>query len=289
MPDIQKQKKTGSTQTSKRGKTALDRIKGIEFEEGGIKLLVYGQSGTGKTTFVGTFPGKTLWVVCSGGKHAGELRSLNTKEHRKRIKQLVVEESGDLREVLNAWEDLGYDNLVIDHLTGFEDLLLKEVVGLDEIPVQRSWGIASQQQYGEVATKEKEYMRAALDLPSNVIIICQERTFGGNEEGGDSESLKPTVGGAVMPSVARWLFPAVDYLVQTAKRPRMEMREIKVSNTKTKKSLVRVKGKIDYVLRTGPHDVYLTKFRLPKGEELPEVIVDPTYEKFMKLIEEKDL
>lgn len=37
-------------------------------------------------------------------------------------------------------------------------------------------------------------------------------------------------------------------------------------------------------MSTAPHDVFLTKFRLPKGKDLPECLVDPTYDSIHELI-----
>ena len=49
-------------------------------------------------------------------------------------------------------------------------------------------------------------------------------------------------------------------------------------------TLVRGRG-VEYCLRTEPHDVYMTKFRRPGGKDLPEVIVNPTYDKVKALID----
>src|SRR5262245_12287987 len=61
-----------------------------------LSVLVYGQSGTGKTTFAATFPGRTLWLLCSGGHKPGELRSIDTPENRRRIRAQIIRETGQL-------------------------------------------------------------------------------------------------------------------------------------------------------------------------------------------------
>src|SRR4051812_24684736 len=50
-----------------------------------LSLLLYGESGTGKTTTWSSFPGPILCIVCSGSKLAGEFKSINTKEFRAKI------------------------------------------------------------------------------------------------------------------------------------------------------------------------------------------------------------
>ena len=245
-----------------------------------IKALLYGKSGTGKTTVCSSFPGKILWAVCSGGNKPGELRSLNTPTLRKKIDQIVIEDSSDVQEVVDyQTENDYYKTLVLDHSSGLQDLILKEILGLDEAPVQLSWGLASQQQYGQVALQMKERLRSLLNLDCNVLIIAQEREF--NNDNSD-DLLMPFVGAALTPSIVGWLNPACDYIMQTFIRPIIGEKETKIGEksvtTKAKT------GEVEYCLRTGPHDVYTTKFRRPKGKELPAVIVDPDYNKLKKYL-----
>ena len=80
-----------------------------------------------------------------------------------------------------------------------------------------------------------------------------------------------------------WLNPACDYVVQTFKRPRMEKKTISINGVK---NVITERGKgVEYCLRCEPHEVYMTKFRLPKGTKLPDVLVDPDYDKVLKVIQ----
>ena len=238
---------------------------------------------SGKTTLAATFPGPTLWILCSGGKRPGELRSVNTAENRKKINQVVLQESGELLElVAHVAEGGKYATVIMDHVSGLQDLVLKELLGLDELPAQKTWGLASQQQYGQLALQCKEYLRALLNLKGNVVLVGQERTFGGKEDGGDPELIKPTVGVALTPSLTGWLNPAVDYILQCYKRPRMK--EVKTEvNGKVVTTVQRGKG-AEFCARTEPHEIFTTKFRMPRGKPLPECIVDPSYDKIAALI-----
>ncbi len=264
------------------GGGVLDRIKPVGFDpDDGLKVLLYGQSGSGKTTLWATFPGPILAVVCSGGVASGELRSVDTPEYRKKISSVSLNSSAELREILTAAPSMGLGTIVLDHVSGFADLLLKEVLGLDEIPAQKGWGLAAQQQYGQATMQAKEYLRAMLNLACNVVIIGQERVFNAKDEG-SSDLLQPTVGVAVSPSLAGWLNPACDYVLQAFKRPRMEEKTVKVGGN-TIKRMERGKG-VEYCVRCEPHEVYHTKFRSPKGTPIPDVIVDPTYDKLLAVI-----
>lgn len=253
----------------------------------GIRMLLYGASGTGKTTLWATFPGPILCLICSGGNRPGELKSIDTPENRKKIKPVVIRSVKQVEDELGA--GVGYSTIVLDHATGFADLIIKELLGLDDIPVSKarkagkgeSWSLVSQQQYGQLAVICKETFRSILNFHGNVIIVAQERTFGGKEDGGDPEILKPTVGAALTPSVTGWLNPACDYVVQTFKRPRMEEVKTIIAG---KPMVTQKRGKgVDYCLRVEPHDTFMTKFRVPGGIKT-DVIVDPTYDKIQAII-----
>lgn len=235
---------------------------------------------SGKTTFASSFPGPMLWVVASGGQRSGELLSVNTQENRKKISQVNLHASSELREIIDHVKDVGrYQTLVLDHATGLQDLILKEILGIEELPAQKSWGMAQQQQYGECSLRCKESFRALLNLPMNVVIIAQERTFGDDN---NSDIIKPTVGAALTPSVTGWLNPACDFVLQTYKRPRMEQTVTKVAG---KEVVMTKRGKgVEYCLRTEAHEVFQTKFRIPKGVPLPECIVDADYDKLLQVI-----
>lgn len=244
-----------------------------------MSLLLYGRSGTGKTTLWATFPKPILAIMCSGGSQPGELKSIDLPEYRKTIKPLVIQRSSDVRELVGMAGD--FATVVLDHASGLQDLILKEILGLSEIPVQKSWGMATQQQYGQCALQCKEYFRAILDLSCHRVIVAQEREF--NNDGDASELLAPFVGAALMPSLVGWLNPACDLICETFIRQKVVERTSAVAGKKvTTRS--KVKG-VEYCLRTAPDPVYTVKFRVPKGRSLPEVVVDPTYAKIKAIVD----
>lgn len=269
-------------------KGILDRIASLQdvMPTDGVKINIYGQSGTGKTTFWATFPKKILALVCSGGNRSGEMLSLNTPEYHKSIDVLYIDSSMDLIDIveeIKANPKL-YSTIVLDHASGLQDLVLRELLNLGEVPAQKSWGLASQQQWGQVAMQTKEHLRSLLSLPQNVIIVAQERDFGTQEATDDDLGIAPFIASGLSPSVVKWLNPAVDYILNTYKRGATKEVTIKVAG-KPKKKTVPIKGKVEYVLRTLPHPIYATKFRMPKEKTgLLQDIVDPNYEKLMQLI-----
>jgi hypothetical protein len=268
----------------------LSQVKKLNFDDSdGIKILLYGQSGTGKTTTWATFPSPILAVVISGGEKPGELRSVFTKENQDRIHPIYLKSSKDILTLIEELKetDTGFATVVLDHASGLQDMILAEILGLDNLPAQKGWGLASQQQYGQCTLQCKEALRGLLSLSANVCIIAQERVF--NDEA-DSDIIRPTVGAGLTPSLTGWLNTAVDYIVQTYKRQREEIVRTKVGegkNAKTIETRKKLKG-VEYCLRIGPDATFTTKFRLPKGNDLPDSVVigkeDSAYTKIMRVI-----
>jgi len=279
MPVVQKQSPKAIKRPTK--SSVLDRIqKGVAFDEDeGIKIVLYGRSGSGKTTLWSSFPKPILAIICSGGMKPGELRSI-PKEHRKGIHPVVIESSSEFKELLEhqaASEE--YKTVVLDHVTGFQDKVLAEVLGIEDIPAQKGWGLASQQDYGQMSLQCKQLFRQAFSLSCNVVFVGQDKE---NNVDSESEILTPYVGIALSPSLAGWLYPAADYVCHTFIRPETELRKVTIGGKPIEN---RVKtGKSEYCLRVGTHEAYITKFRCPKGKELPDVIVDPDYDKIMEII-----
>jgi hypothetical protein len=120
-----------------------------------------------------------------------------------------------------------------------------------------------------------------VNLPSHVVLIAHERTFNDNDEAA-RKGIPPSIGAALTPSVVGWLNGAFDHVLQTFLRPKM-VRKVNRVNGQDVVTEARGRG-MEYCVLCEPHDLYLTKFRVPKGRPLPDVIVDPSYEKILKVI-----
>lgn len=283
MPTVKKQRvkktpKKRSVRKPKRRKTGsvLDRIAPVSVEDCGIKLNIYGRSGTGKTTIACDFPKPLLHIVCSA-IGLGESRSV---ANVKGIHDVELRESSELDDLTYYVSDGNFSTVVLDHATELQGLVLKEIMGLEELPAQASWGMASREQYGQCALQVKERLRKLLGLRCHVVIIAQEREF--NTEGG-GDLLMPFVASALTPSITGWLNPACDYICHTLIRQKTVKKTVKIGKKRIIK-LVPGKG-VEFCLRTSPNPVYTTKFRVPKGTKLPDVIVDPTFAKLNRLIQ----
>lgn len=272
-----------------KGVSIVDQIAPVsEDDDTGITVSVYGRSGTGKTTFACSFPKPILLVGFERGKKS--VKKVSGVDYVRVPKTDVLpdllEEArvGVCRHPSNRGEV--YNTIVMDTASTLQAMVLAEILDMEELPAQNSWGMAKQQEYGQMGLQTKEILRHFLRLSEthakNVVIIAQERNF--NDDTGGSESiLFPTVGSALSPSVAGWLNPACDYIVQTFIRRKVEEFSVKMKGGKVKKGTRAAQGS-EFCLRTAPDPVYTTKFRLPKGTPLPELIVDADYDKMLALI-----
>jgi hypothetical protein len=285
MPPVTQRQLPRATTVAK-PQSVLDRIKPIGFrDDDPIQVLLYGRSGTGKTTLWSTFPGPILCMVCSGGKRPGELRSIDTADNRSKIREVLIQNSLEIRELTDHVGQSGaYKTLVLDHASGLQDRVLAELLRMDEVPAQKTWGLATQQTYGQCTAQCKDLMRGMLSLPVNVVIVAQEREF--TPETSEDSLITPYVSAGLTPSLTGWLNTAVDYICQTYIRQKEETVLTTIGQGKSQKQLQtrrKVKG-VEYCLRTAPDPVYTTKFRLPRGATLPDMIVDPSYEKILEVI-----
>ena len=276
MPKITKQ----TTRPIKRG-SSIGVLGGVipvgDMPETGMKVCLYGRSKTGKTSLACTWS-KPLLILGTedGTKSVRGVKDVDFLRlaHSSQVEEAAVAVAG------------AYSTVVLDTAGGLQDMILKEILGLEDVPIEKSWGMAGRDQWQTCGAQVKERLRNLLGLAdragTHVVVIAHERNF--NDEGG-SDLIFPTVGAALTPSVTGWLNGACDYLCQTFLREETKARTVKAGKTETAVA-VRT-GRVEYCLRVGPHPIYQTGFRRPHvaGEVMPDVIVDPSYDEVLKRIQ----
>lgn len=226
-----------------------------------LTALIYGRSGTGKTTFSASWP-KPLLIV--------DIREKGTDS--------IVGEPGIDVISIESWEELEetywflksgehkYKTVVLDQVTQMQDLAKRKALKDDGKPEDSV--IFSRRIWGNIAGMMTTWLLHYRDLDDfgiNVCFIAQDRTTEGEE--GEDDQIEPTVGARVMPSVAGFLNAGVKVIANTFISERF------VKEGKEKKRIV------EYCMRIGPHSTYTTKIRSVKGTEIPSIIADPTFEK----------
>lgn len=281
MPTIKKQtvkKAAVKKPTRNLGKgSVLSRIVPVtSHTPGGMKINVYGRSGTGKTRFACTFPKKALIIGFEDGT-----RSVSTV---KGVDYVPVTSSDEFIEVIENVPKLGYATAILDTATGLQNTILRQILNVKELPAQRSWGMASREQWMQCGAQCKERLRELLRLSDdegiNAVVIAQEREF--DDDGVHRDLLVPFVCSALSPSVVGWLNPECDFIVQTFIRNKSVAKKTKVGNKEI--TTEEKTGKPEFCLRIAPDPVFTVKIRQAPGNETPSVIVDPTYDKFMEYL-----
>lgn len=271
-PVVSKQGPQGNPKPSG---NVLDRIREVRVKETAIKLNVYGEGKTGKTRFACTFPKPILLI----GSEDGTKSVATIKD----VFFVRIESSAEFRELVEYAKGGKYKTVVLDTAGGLQDLIIKEELMLPDVPVQKSYGMLDRDGWIPINAATKECLDKFLNLADkfdiNTIVIAHERAF--NED--KSNPLVTTkISSALSPGVARYLDTAVDYLCQTYKEE--EVQTITEDDGLGGKITVNKRtGKTLYWLRTGPHSVYRTGFRVPPEVALPDRI-KPKYEEVVDLI-----
>ena len=134
----------------------------------GKTVLVYAESGCGKTTLLGTLPGRTLILDVEGG--CTVLRGT-----KKQIARVAIPETlENLKSIFDALmtSDIDFDNVCLDSGTELEKFMLIRLAASG-----KNDGMPSLHDYGVVGFKMRDYARRLRDLRErgvNVIVTALE-------------------------------------------------------------------------------------------------------------------
>ena len=240
--------------------------------------VLYGRSGTGKTTLAGTFPQPHLLL---------DVKDEGTDS---------ISDGGDIDVMhVNATSDMEeaymyllanpkrYKTVTIDTVSQLQQLVVSEVAARKNRNSDRAgdWGTMTKQDWGDVASYLKTWLMNFRDLARDhgieVVFIAQDRV--NREDDTDDQAIAPEVGPRLSPSVAAALNAMVSVIGHTLIRAKDKV----VTDPKTGKK--RTVQRVQYCLRVGPNPTFVTKLRKPKSTELPEFVVDPDYDTIVDLIQ----
>lgn len=139
------------------------------------KILLYGESGTGKTRLAGTFPGKTLIISAESGllslkRKAIDFVDLSSDDNGKEVPQTKrIARLGEVYQYLLTEEaKKKYSYIVLDSLSELGECLVAE---LSEKPEYQKDGRAM---WGEYLKRMTTLAKRFRDLPDyGVMITCQ--------------------------------------------------------------------------------------------------------------------
>lgn len=235
-----------------------------------LAVLVYGRSGTGKTTFASTFPGPSLILDIRE-------RGTDSVANVKNMKAAKITSWDQIESIywylMNGKHE--FKTVIIDQISSMQDLALSKAMKdngkkeTDQV-AKRDFGHAS----GLMKTWLMNY-RDLIDQGIHVVFLAHDRLTKGGEdadEGSGEDQIEPVMGARLMPSVASLLNGAVKIIGNTFIRETFS-----IVNKRKKRS-------VQYSMRIGPHAYFTTKTRSPVGVVSPDVIVDPTYEKLLQVL-----
>ena len=240
-----------------------------------LRVVIFGRNRTGKTTLASTFPKPIGFITFA---HREGLSSIVNVEG---VYCSVITDSDEIYPLLDT---LGkYKTVVLDDVTGLEDVLYRELLNLDKAPESMTWGLSGDGTYRERSERFRAYVRKIRELPCNTVILANERDQNArksDEEIETDEDLsQPFVTAALGEATCKWLYDINDHIMQTFLREK----EIVVGRGNIKKT-VKSPRKLEFCLRMGPHSYISTGSRALRGTVPTSVIVDPTYEKIQKVL-----
>jgi hypothetical protein len=232
-----------------------------------LAVLGYGRSGTGKTTFASTFP-KPLLLL--------DIREKGT-DSISNVPNVEIAHIG-------KWEDFEavywylskgghkFKTVVVDQITQLQDLGIIKAMKDDgkepeEAISKRNWGQAA----GLMKTWLLNY-RDLMDAGIHVVFLAHDRATTTDDDSG-VDQIDPTVGARIMPSVASFLNGAVKVIGNTFIRETFSLQN---------KRKVR---QVEFAMRIGPHSIYTTKTRSPVGISSPDIIVNPSFDKLVAVLQ----
>lgn len=223
-----------------------------------LKVLDFGEQGSGKTTLIGTFP-KPIVLDCN-------------EEGTKSIRG-----QGHKRVRITSWNDLmtiywylktrkhPFLSVGLDTTTGLADLAMAHVMaedGHDGLPIKKHWGM--------MTGMLRNGLILFRNLPMHVVFTAQMRRLDEDDlEEDETKIIVPSLSQAVRNSIGA----AVDIIGYSyIKEIEKEVKPGKYKST------------FEYRMRIGPHTSILTKVRTEKGVKYPSIIKDPTFDKLFSIV-----
>lgn len=160
-----------------------------------LNVLLYGPTGSGKSTAAASAPGQILWVN-SDGPNALAYARKTARASNKAIFEVRVEPGQDVRQTLRDVIKHVRDHrppevqtVVVDTIAKVREALIAQLV------VQSAKN--SLQQYGDVAKALGGFVRTMRDLPVNLVILAHEDV----QDADGDRIVRPLIGGALTETI----------------------------------------------------------------------------------------
>lgn len=222
-------------------------------------FLFYGKSGTGKTTLAGTFPKPLFLDINENGTG-----SVDNKD----AQMISIKSYNDFNEfIMNIdeyYSKLKWDSLIIDTIGKLQELNLNYLSKGGKIMINH---------YGD---STNEMQQIVLKLINHATINDYYLIFNAHERDNTEsdeetgEVLNPSVMAQLTPKLSEWIHATVSLAGHTRIYEK-------------KNDLGQSQG-IYYCIKIGADPIFKTKVRIPKDKMKANIIVNPTCEKLMSVL-----
>ena len=239
--------------------TAVD----ISEVSSGKLVVLYGKSASGKTKVGSTFPKPMLYVKIGDD-------GVNTIKRFSGISIFEPRTTAELKQVFEELEkDKTYKSVFVDTFS----LLVNE--WKNENVIQKGKKM-TQQLWGDLLTETEELIRLAHKLSKKKWVILSGHEVTDSIEGMEDELL-PDVRISISKGARTYIEGMANFGIHT----------VKIQKESVDKTTGEVKEVVKYAADIGPNPYYWTKFQVDPKIKLPNRMINPSYEKIMKLIEEE--
>lgn len=220
--------------------------------------VLYGKSNSGKTWVASTFPKPMLYL------QIGDDGS-NTIARVDGVKAIRVDSVQKLKDISKELlRDKSYKTVVVDTFS----LLVNEWTGEK---VTSKGKRMTQQLWGDLKIDQEEIIKLMYKIARKhiVVLTCHEST---DSIEGMEDEITPDVRPSVSKGARTYLEGMANYGIHTTKI----VKEVTKGNT--------TKEVVKYAADIGPNPYYWTKLQIDPSIKVPARIINPSYDKFMAVI-----
>lgn len=244
-------------------KAILSSAVDISEVSSGKLVVLYGKSASGKTKVGSTFPKPMLYVKIGDD-------GVNTI---KKVSGISVIEPKTIAELKQVFEELENDKTYKSVFVDTFSLLVNEWKNESVIKKGKKM---TQQLWGDLMTETEELIRLAHKLSKKKWVILSGHEVTDSIEGMEDELL-PDVRISISKGARTYIEGMANFGIHT----------VKIQKEIIDKATGETKEVVKYAADIGPNPYYWTKFQIDPKIKLPSRMINPSYEKIMKLIEEE--
>lgn len=225
--------------------------------------VLWGKSGSGKTHFIGTLP-KPLLYIQVGDDGSNTIAEVDDAEGIHAIRAESIERLKKIGEELKT--DKKYASVAVDTFSMITN------VWIDTNAVQKKKHM-TQQMWGDLKVDTEELIKIFHEVAATHVVALSCHEANDTIEGMDDEVI-PDFGPSTSKGSRIYLQGMANYGIHFTK----------IKRTVTSKDTGEEKDVVKYAAHLGPNPYYWTKLQISDSIKVPDVIVNPSYNKITSLI-----